>query len=66
MLKIRRSRDRLIFNMGIPIPRKDSLYIETGSRGRQEETRRQQVSASFSQPVSNEMETYASTNYFWP
>ena len=29
MLKIRRSRDRLIFNMGIPIPGKDGLYIET-------------------------------------
>ena len=24
------SHDRLIFNMGIPIPGKDSLYIETG------------------------------------
>ena len=32
MLKIRRSRDRLIFNMGIPIPGKDGLYIETGPR----------------------------------
>ena len=30
MLKIRRSHDRLIFNMGIPIPGKDSLNIETG------------------------------------
>ena len=30
MLKIRRSHDRLIFNMGIPIPGKDCLYIETG------------------------------------
>ena len=30
MLKIRRSHDRLIFNMGIPIPAKDGLYIETG------------------------------------
>ena len=30
MLKIRRCRDRLIFNMGIPIPGKDGLYIETG------------------------------------
>ena len=30
MLKIRRSRDHLIFNMGIPIPGKDGLYIETG------------------------------------
>ena len=30
MLKIRRSRDRLIFNMGISIPGKDGLYIETG------------------------------------
>ena len=30
MLKIRRSRDRLIFNMGIPIPGKDGHYIETG------------------------------------
>ena len=29
MLKIRRSRDRLIINMGIPIPRKDDFYIET-------------------------------------
>ena len=28
MLKIRRSCDRLIFNMGIPIPGKDDLYIE--------------------------------------
>ena len=35
MLKIRwpRPRDRLIFNMGIPIPGKDSLYIETGPWG---------------------------------
>ena len=32
MLKIRRSRDRLIFNMGIPIPRKDELYIEMWPR----------------------------------
>ena len=31
MLKIRRSHDRLIFNMGIPILGKDGLYIETGS-----------------------------------
>ena len=30
MLKIRRSRDRLIFNVGIPIPGKEGLYIETG------------------------------------
>ena len=30
MLKLRRSHDRLIFNMGIPIPGKDGLYIETG------------------------------------
>ena len=30
MLKIRRSGDRLIFNMGISIPGKDGLYIETG------------------------------------
>ena len=30
MLKKRQSRDRLIFNMGIPIPGKDTLYIETG------------------------------------
>ena len=30
MLKIRRSHDRLIFNMGIPIPGKDGLYIEAG------------------------------------
>ena len=29
MLKIRRSCDRLIFYMGIPIPGKDGLYIET-------------------------------------
>ena len=29
MLKIRRSRDRLIFNIGIPIPVKKHLYIET-------------------------------------
>ena len=28
MLKIRRSRDRLIFNVGIAIPWKDGLYIE--------------------------------------
>ena len=32
MLKIRRSHDRLIFNMGIPIPGKDGLYIEAGPR----------------------------------
>ena len=30
MLKIRRSYDRLIFHMGIPIPGKDGLYTETG------------------------------------
>ena len=30
MLKIRRSHDCLIFNMEIPIPGKESLYIETG------------------------------------
>ena len=30
MLKIRRSHDHLIFNMGISIPGKDGLYIETG------------------------------------
>ena len=30
MLKIRWSWDRLNFNMGIPIPGKDSVYIETG------------------------------------
>ena len=29
MLKIRRSSDCLIFNIGIPIPGKDGLYIET-------------------------------------
>ena len=27
MLKIRQSHDRLIFNMEIPIPGKDGLYI---------------------------------------
>ena len=32
MLKIRRSRDRLIFNMRIPTPGKDGLYIETEPR----------------------------------
>ena len=32
MLKIRRSRDRIIFNMGIPIPGKDSIYVKTGPR----------------------------------
>ena len=32
MLKIRQSRDRLIFNTGIPIPGKDGLYIKTGPR----------------------------------
>ena len=30
MLKIRRSPDRIIFNMGTPIIEKDSLYITTG------------------------------------
>ena len=34
MLKIRRSRDRPIFNIGIPIPGKDGIYIETGPRTR--------------------------------
>ena len=29
---VARSRDRLIFNKGIPIPGKDRLYIETGPR----------------------------------
>ena len=32
VLKIRRSRDHPIFNMGIPIPGKDGLYIETKPR----------------------------------
>ena len=32
MLKIIRSHDRHIFNMGIPIPGKDGLYIEMGPR----------------------------------
>ena len=32
MLKIRRSCDRLIFNMGIPIPEKDDLYRD-GAQG---------------------------------
>ena len=31
-VKIRRSHNRLIFNMGIPIPGKDGLYIETRLR----------------------------------
>ena len=31
MLKLRRYHDRLIFNMGIPIPGKDGLYIEKGT-----------------------------------
>ena len=30
MLKIKQSRDRLIFLMGIPIPGNDGLYIEMG------------------------------------
>ena len=30
MLKIGRSRGRLIFHMGIPVPRKTGFYIETG------------------------------------
>ena len=30
MLKIRRSRDRLILTTGIPIPGKDGFYIEAG------------------------------------
>ena len=34
MLKIRRSRDRLIFNMGIPILVRWHLYIETAPRTR--------------------------------
>ena len=32
MSKIRRSRHRLIINMGIPIPGKDGVYIATGPR----------------------------------
>ena len=32
MLQIRWSCDRVLFNMGIPIPGKDGLYIETGNR----------------------------------
>ena len=38
MLKIRRSHDRLIFNMGISIPAKDGLYIEMGPRLRSGKT----------------------------
>ena len=33
-IAIKQTRDRLIFNMGIPIPGKDGLYIETGPRFR--------------------------------
>ena len=33
MLKIKRSHDRRIFNMGIPLPGKEGLYIETGPKG---------------------------------
>ena len=33
MLKIRRSRERPNFNMGIPIHDKDCFYIEMGSCG---------------------------------
>ena len=32
LIKIRRPNGRLIFNMGIPIPGKDGLYIEAGRR----------------------------------
>ena len=32
MLKVRRSHNRLIFDMGLPMPGKDGLYIETGCR----------------------------------
>ena len=32
MLEIRQSHDHLIFNMVIPIPGKDGLYIERGAR----------------------------------
>ena len=32
MLKVRRSCNRLIFNMGIPIPGTGGLYIESGPR----------------------------------
>ena len=32
MLKIKRSDDRLIFNMGIPIHGKVDIYMETGPR----------------------------------
>ena len=38
MLKIRRSGDRLIFNMGIPTSGEDGLYIETGPRIQKHET----------------------------
>ena len=31
MLKIRRSRDRLIFNMGIPIPGKTVFILKRGA-----------------------------------
>ena len=49
VLKIRRSRDRLIFKMGIPIPGKDGLYIETGRRSQwHEKTRKEQNIAFFS------------------
>ena len=30
MLELRKSHDRLIFNMEIPKPGKDGLYIKTG------------------------------------
>ena len=46
MLKIRRPNGRLIFNMGIPIPGKDGLYIETGPCWRKLYTR---IHVSFGQ-----------------
>ena len=52
MLKIRRSRDRLIFNMGIPILERRHLYIEADPRSHNELTKDTQCLALMGGPCS--------------
>ena len=51
MLKRRRSYDRLIFNMEIPIPGKDGLFIETGPDGEKFGTELEPVPAVLNQAL---------------
>ena len=57
--KIRRSHDRLIFNMGIPIPGENGLYIETGPGPWSRRFER------FSQDIFSERHNETEMSSFW-